>query len=254
MYLNKNKHIISIALFLSSVMSLIAQAVNTVLRLMINHKYADRPDMLNTYIYHLQHIVAYVEIFLIAVIFALALRKLHKLGKMFDEDEEREIAKLQREYNVGGVSSINVGEMTQLTLIWAVILIGARIVYEILSGLYTRFIEQLFLINDIAESNVGEAVVSIYNNTHAFKYQGMFIAISIGFFVTGVFLKDKFLQIFSGIMATLFVIASYASNMTSITALGRTVGIVWTSVFFHIFQTIGLMFLAFYLAKRHRGM
>lgn len=254
MYLSKNKHIISIALFISSCITLLAQAVNAVLRLAINRKYSDAPDMLNSVVFKAQHIVAAVEILGICIVFFLALKKLARLKTMFDDDEEREIAQLQREYNIGGISSINVEAMSQLTSIWAFILIGARVIYEIISWLYTAFIEKLYMVSAVSSPEAAEMIVSIYNDTHAFKYQGMFIAISIGIFITGVFLKDRFLKIFAVVMSLLFVIASYASNMTSINAMGRTIGVVWTSVIFHIFQTIGLMFIAVYLAKKHKGM
>ena len=96
-------------------------------------------------------------------------------------------------------------------------------------------------------------MVALYNGTHGFKYIGMFIAIILGILVTGIFLKDRFLWIFSAALTGIFMIAFVTLQMGTITIAGRDYGIVWTAVIFHLVQTIGILLLSVYLRRRYQG-
>ena len=137
--------------------------------------------------------------------------------------------------------------------IWAFILVGVQIVYDITMIVYRRFIMQLADMVLSSETDLADTMVDIYNNTHGFKYLGMFIGIMLGMIVTGVFLNDKLLKILAGVVSLIFVTAFVILEMEPISIMGHYVGIVWTSFIFHQMETVGLMLTAFYLSRKYRG-
>ncbi len=95
--------------------------------------------------------------------------------------------------------------------------------------------------------------VTIYNNTHGFKYMGMLLAILIGVIMTGIFLKDKLLKGVTLACTALFLITFSLFQMQTIEFFGKSIGIAWTSVIFHFVETMGLIALALYLRYRYHG-
>ncbi len=97
-------------------------------------------------------------------------------------------------------------------------------------------------------------LVEVYNNTHGFKYIGMFIAVMPGTIMTAIFLRDRLLKLICAGVTIFFMLAFVVVNMGSINLFGMSVGIVWTSIIFHISETVGMMGLAVYLSKMYRGL
>lgn len=149
--------------------------------------------------------------------------------------------------------TLSVKGILQLMQMWAVILIGIRAVYDVSVAIYGAFVAE---ITDVisAENIYGVEIglVELYNGTHGFKYIGMFTAIILGVFVTGIFLKDNLLKIASAFLTILFMIAFALLQMQTFTVFGTDYGIVWTAVIFHTMQTVGLLLMAFYLKARYK--
>ncbi len=90
--------------------------------------------------------------------------------------------------------------------------------------------------------------------THGFKYLSMLMAILLGVMMTAVFLHDRRLEIAVPVIAGLFLLAFGLLHMQKISLIGREIGIVWTSVIFHLTETIGLFGFSIYLAKHYTGL
>ena len=164
------------------------------------------------------------------------------------------MARLQMEMIPDKVSVLSIRSIEQLVVIWASILIGVSFVYEVTSTAYRSFVDQLTGLIDLNDYDTYMAYVTIYNSSHGFKYMGMLIAICIGIFTTGVFLKDRPLKILAFAYTAFFVFAFLTLNHSTFVVGDMSVGIVWTSVIFHALQSIGLFGIAFYLKHRYRGM
>lgn len=134
-----------------------------------------------------------------------------------------------------------------LLLIWGVILIGVSVIYDITSILYSKAISQIFT------ATTEKQYIYLYNSTHGFKYIGMMVAITLGTIMTGIMLKSKWLIFSSTFIMTIFIGAFAAFQMYTIRLdfIGKTVGIVWTSVIYHFAETVGLLFLALYVRIKY---
>lgn len=134
-----------------------------------------------------------------------------------------------------------------MLLIWGVILIGVRGIYEITSIIYTNTIKQIF------EVTTQEQYVYIYNSTHGFKYLGMMVAMILGTIMTGIMLKNKRLIFYSVLIMLYFIAAFTVLHMYTLKLdfIGKTYGIVWTSVIYHLSETVGLLLLSFHVRMRY---
>lgn len=254
MYINQKEHIISKVLCQSAIVRLSGEAVNAIARVSINHVQGLKPDMLNVTFDNFVSIVSTIQVIIIASCFYSAYTRLTHLRSIVPKDDYAEMAKLQEELGEGKISTLSSYSIMQLLQLWAAIMIGVQIVYDVTSKAYQSFIEQISLMVDLTDENTVLAFVSLYNNTHGFKYIGMFIAISLGVFVTGVFLKDIQLKISAFIIMGCFMLAFAILQMNTITVLEKTFGIVWTSVIFHLIQTVGLFAFSVYLSKKYKGL
>jgi hypothetical protein len=72
--------------------------------------------------------------------------------------------------------------------------------------------------------------------------------------MTAIFLRDRRLGIAVLMIAVLFLLAFGILQMQTITFTGREIGIVWTSVIFHLTETVGLFGFSVYLAKHYKGL
>lgn len=134
-----------------------------------------------------------------------------------------------------------------LLLIWGVILIGASVIYEITSILYSRAISQIFTVTSQKQ------YIYLYNSTHGFKYIGMMVAITLGTIMTGIMLKSKWLIFLSTFIMTVFIGAFAVFQMYTLNLdfIGKSVGIVWTSVIYHLSETAGLLLMALYVRIKY---
>ena len=170
-----------------------------------------------------------------------------------EEDDREEMGRLQEEVFGEKLSSLSAQEVSKLLQIWAVIFIGAQIVYEVSSSLYRGFVNDLFDLLSVAVFQDASALLSIYNNTHGFKYLAMVISILIGVMMTGIFLDDRFLKGVAVGTAFLFLVCFALLQIHTVSVLGRSIGIVWTSVIFHFLETAGLVCFSLYLRGKYQG-
>jgi hypothetical protein len=96
--------------------------------------------------------------------------------------------------------------------------------------------------------------VMLYNMTHGFKYLEILAAILLGVVMTGIFLNDRYLKLASLVILTLFLISFAVMQMQTVYLMGREVGIVWTSIIYHLTETLGIIFLSGYLNIRYKGL
>lgn len=237
-----------------AIINLLAEGADAVFRLILSREATLTPDMVN----HAGNMVSFAIMFFrllsICLAFFLSRRKISAYRKLIPEEDEKEMARLQEEMIPDKVSTLTVHAIEQLLKIWAAILIGVEIVYEITSVAYQNFIVRLTDMITITDPEMYLAYVALYNSTHGFKYVGMLIAICIGIFTTGIFLKDKVLVGLSAFQIAFFLAAFLLIQSSTVVLPTRTVGIVWTSVIFHVLQTIGLFVFAFYIRRKYRGM
>ena len=252
MYIEKKNHILSKAIFVTAAANLLIEAGISIYRLILKSGKTIEPDMLSSNIWNAQQLASTLMLFIIAVVFFLAWKKLSHIRNLIPEEDRTEMAKLQEE-TLGGkrpiLSSYSVSQLLQL---WAAILLCAQLIYQATSIIYKNFIEQLYSFADLTDDETTVMLAYIYNNSHGFKYIGMFIAITVGIFITGVFLRDKLLRTVSIVLILLYVAAISVTNMHTINIFGHQIGVVWTSVLFHFLQTIGLIVLSIYLAKEKK--
>ena len=254
MYINQKEHIISKVICQSAIVRLAGEAANSIVRIGLNNTQGLEPDMLNVTFDNFSSIVSAIQIIIITSCFYMAYTKLSHLRSIVPKDDFAEMAKLQEELGEDKISTLSSYSILQLLQLWAAIMIGVQIIYDVTSRAYQSFIEQISQMVDLTDADTVNAFVSLYNNTHGFKYIGMFIAISLGVFITGVFLNDVSLKVSAFAIMGCFMLAFAILQMNTITVMSRTVGIVWTSVIFHLIQTVGLFGFSVYLSKKYRGL
>ncbi|MCR5100930.1 MAG: hypothetical protein K6B41_06180 [Butyrivibrio sp.] len=250
MYINKKYPVLSDALFKSAAINLTIIILNASIRFVYRRSVEFQPDMLNQSLNLIHNMLAALRIILVAIVFFQAYKDLNKIRSVIPKNDYSEMAKLQEEVNPSGISHLSSYSISQLIQVWSAILVGARMMQEIGSAMYQSFIAQL----TESYSNNPELMthfVSIYNNTHGFKYIGLLTAILIGVFVTGVFLKDKNLKLAAGCIMGIFALSFMLFQMNTLVIGGKAIGIVWTAVIFHLTETFGLLFFAIYLRKVH---
>ncbi len=253
MYLNKKAHFLSDALFWSAGIHMTSNVVMTLIRRILRARYSSVPDMDNTAIWACQIAVAAIQVVILAYIFIKAWDKLNNTMAVVDESDRIKMAVLQQEIMGNKLPALTGSDIQKLLELWGVILVGIRMVYEICSMVYRRFISDLVDLSE-AELTSSEDFIAIYNNTHGFKYIGLLIAISLGIIMTGIFLNDKFLKIVTMIMMTFFLLSFILFGMHTVIVGGYSIGIVWTSVIFHLLETVGICGLGIYLRKSYIGL
>ena len=256
MFLSKDLHILSSALMQTAVLNIASDGVDAVFRKVMASKISALLPMTgNDYVWYGELFLSTIQIVITFVIFLRARRILTRKMGLVPKNDQSEMAKLQEEYIPDGISTLSMYSIYQLFRIWAFILIGIRIVYDVSSIAYRRMVSEITLmLSDINNVAISGNLVRMYNNSHGFKYIGMFMAVVIGIFVTGVFLKDRILKIMSAALSSLFMLTFLFVNISSISFRGLFIGVVWTSVFFHILETVGLVILSVYLSKKYRGL
>ncbi len=254
MYLSKKVHILTPAIMLTAIFNLLSELASGLARIVLSKLPSLTPDMLDTKMWTIQSAFAILQLLLTIGVFLVARKKLNRLMKLIPREDWSDMGKLQSEMIKDSVATLSITEINQLLQVWAAILIGVEIVYDVTSSAYKSFVTQLVKIVDLSNPETYNAFVALYNSTHGFKYIGMLIAICIGILTTGIFLQDRWLITSSITLTVLFLIAFVFIQSNTIVLASRMVGVVWTSVIFHILQTLGLMVLSAYLFKRYRGL
>ena len=252
MYFSRRMHLLSYCIMASALIQLAGSMIEGVIRMAVNRSGSFAPDMADIFLWRVQVGVTITQILAIAAVFFLSLKKLVRLKSVIEDDDYQEMGRLQEEFFEDRLSSLSADAIGQLLQIWAVILTGAECIYCVSSMIYRRFTIELMLA--LAGGAAQGSFVSIYNLTHGFKYLEMMTAILLGVVMTAIFLKDRFLRMVAVAVAVLFLFSFGVFQMQTISLPSGEVGIVWTSVIFHLTETIGLFSLSLYLSKHYRGL
>ena len=235
-----------------AVLRFLGAALYAVVRFFLR-KNGIQPDMTNDMIWRAQVISSGVILAISAIIFIRALWIIAAGLRAVPKEDRKDMAKLQEEVFGDENSALTAETIRRLMRIWFTILVGAQGMYDFSAVIYRKFVTKLMQFFVESSGNTGEIYVSIYNLTHGFKYQGMLIALLLGAMMTGIFLDDKALKIASIVVACLFMLSMAGLEMFTLSLMGRSYGIVWSSVIFHFMETIGLFALALYLRRRYHG-
>ncbi|MCR4891729.1 MAG: hypothetical protein K5989_06085 [Lachnospiraceae bacterium] len=249
MYFSNKKHLLSYSILATSIIRLLGSFIEAVSRILIRKSMESAPDMADEVLWQIQLGSSVLQLLLICGVFYIAYKKLYRYKSLVDEDDRLEMGRLQQEMLGKNLSSLSADAIGQLLQLWAVILIGAETVYNVSSMIYRNFVMELMSVTE-ADANF----VSLYNLTHGFKYLEMLTAILLGVVVTGIFLKDILLKLVASLIALAFLLSFGIFRMQTVSFLGREVGIVWTSVIFHLTELFGLLLFSIYLSRRYKGL
>ena len=254
MYINVKKHILSNAILLVAVTKIVAALCEGIMRLVLQRSSTQSPDMLDIYIWHSQIVISLLQIFVTALIFYLAYKKLNYYIKLFDRDDLKGMGELQKEYLGDNIASLSVSSVNRLLQLWAVIFVGAELIYVFTSIMYRKFIGMLMDALSLGEGMTDGTFIMLYNMTHGFKYLEILSAILLGVVMTGIYLNDRLLKLASTAILAVFLLSFAVLQMQTVYLMGREVGIVWTSIIYHATETIGLFLLSLYLTKKYKGL
>ncbi len=241
-YVGMRSHVVSWAILNVAVINLIYAGASGLFRLFFNKAKAANPDMLNAGYWKVQIGLSSLQVAAIAAVFIFGYWLLK--NKKVDDLLVRSIKER---------TQLSGSTILQLLEIWAVILVGIKLLDLVLTDIYRNFVADLFSLFDLADANAMAMFRTMYNNTHAFKYVGMLVAISLGIFITGVLLHDRTLKVLSAILVALFILTATFLQMGTYTILNRAVAIVWSSVMLQLLQTFGMFGFSFYLYRNYRG-
>ena len=252
MYFSPRKHLLSDVITEVAMVRLAVAGCYGALRLILRRG-GILPDMTDETIWKIRLVFSAATLILTFLIFVRALWIISKGLKLIPKEERKEMARLQEEAFGEANSALPAETIRRLLRIWLTILVGAQSMYDFSSVIYQRFVSRLTQFFLDTTGGTGEVYVSLYNLTHGFKYQGMLIALLLGAMMTGIFLDDRALKIASVVIALLYMLSVAGLEMYTLSLMGRSYGIVWSSVLFHLMETVGLFTLAQYLRRRYHG-
>ncbi len=255
MYINIKKHILSNTILSVAVVKIVAAICEGVLRAVLEKSDFRAPDMLDIWLWRAQMASSMIQMIIILFLFYRSWKVLNHYMNLVPKEDQQGMGELQKEYfGKNKLSSLSVSSVNRLLQLWAVIFVGAELIYDFTSIMYRRFIGMLM---DALSSGTGMSdgtFVMLYNMTHGFKYLEILSAILLGVVMTGIFLNDRYLKIATVVILLLFLVAFAVMQMQTVYLMGREIGIVWTSMIYHTTETVGLVVLSRYLAKRYRGL
>ncbi len=254
MYINIKKHILSNAILMVAVVKIIAAIIEGACRVFMEKAVDTSPDMLDIYLWRIQLISSAIQIIVVSVIFYKSWKKLNHYMQLIPKEDLDSMGELQREFLGKKNASLSVSSVNRLLQLWAVIFVGAELIYNFTSIMYRRFIAMLMDALSGGTAMTDGTFVMLYNMTHGFKYLEILAAILLGVVMTGIFLNDRYLKISSVVILALFLISFGVLQMQTVYLMGREIGIVWTSIIYHITETVGLAALSRYLATAYKGL
>ena len=254
MYISIKKHILSRAILSVDIIKIMAALIEGAIRIFLSSNSSDSPSMLDSMLWTCQIISSVLQIFFIFIIFYFSWKKLWHYMNLVPKDDQNEIGLLQQEYLGKNLATLSANSVSRLLQLWAVIFICAELIYDFTSIMYRRFIAILMSLFDQASDLTDSTFILLYNMTHGFKYIEILVAILLGIVMTGIFLNDKYLKIASLIILILFLLSFSILQMQTVYLMGHEIGIVWTSIIYHFTETLGLILLSAYLAKRYKGL
>lgn len=252
MYFGPKKHILSNVILSVTLIRLVSFVTSGIVRVIVRRG-GMMPDMMDEFIWKIQTYIAFISIVACAMVFIYALKLVNRYISVIPREDRMEIAKLQEESFGESNSALNSETIRNLLETWFVVFVGVQLMYEFFSGIYRQFVGRLYMTLNDAQGAGGEMYNSLYNLSHSFKYQGMLIALLLGVIMTAIFLNDRILKMITVISAILYLLSAAGLEMSTISVMGKPVGIVWSSFIFHIIDTIGMVILALYLRKKYNG-
>jgi hypothetical protein len=254
MYINVKKHILSGSLLQVAVIKIVAALLEGSIRTLLEKASSQTPDMLDITLWRIELAISLIQIAATALVFYFNWKKLNHYMMLVPKDDQKGMAELQKEFlGEKNIASLSVSSVSRLLQLWAVIFIGAELIYVFTSIMYRRFIAMLMDALSFGAMTDGTFVM-LYNMTHGFKYLEILAAILLGVVMTGIFLNDRYLKLASLVILTLFLISFAVMQMQTVYLMGREVGIVWTSIIYHLTETLGIIFLSGYLNIRYKGL
>ncbi len=254
MYITIKKHILSNCILKVALVKILAALLEGLLRIILQKTSSATPDMLDIYLWHCQLVISGLQIVAVAIIFYFSWKNLNHYMKLVPKDDQQGFGELQKEYLKDKIASLSVSSVNRLLQLWAVIFIGAELIYGFTSIMYRRFIAMLMDALSEGSGMTDGTFVMLYNMTHGFKYMEILAAILLGVVMTGIFLNDRYLKLASLAILILFLLSFGVFQMQTVYLMGREIGIVWTSIIYHITETVGLAALSFYLSKAYKGL
>ena len=254
MYISVKKHVLSKAIMSVALVKLLAAIIEGVLRFFLEKGNSSSPDMLDIMLWHSQLIVSLIQIAITAVIFYVTWNRLNRYVSVIPPEDRKSMGDLQKEVFGDNIASLSVSSVNRLLQLWAVIFVGAELIYLFTSIMYRRFIGMLMDALSTGQAMSDGTFVMLYNMTHGFKYLEILSAILLGVVMTGIFLNDRYLKLGSLAILLLFLVSFGAIQMQTVYLMGREIGIVWTSLIYHITETLGLFLLSLYLSTRYKGL
>ncbi|WP_026525360.1 hypothetical protein [Butyrivibrio sp. MB2005] len=254
MYTNAKKHILSNSIMMVAIIKVLAAFCEAGLRFILQKQNSLSPDMLDTVLWRSQLFISAAQIVLATLVFFFAWKKLNYYISLIPAEDRKEMGLLQKEFIGDKIASLSGSSVSRLLQLWTVIFVGSELIYVFTSIMYRRFISILMTALSGSDGLTDGTFVMLYNMTHGFKYIEMLCAILLGVVMTGIFLSDPYLRIASLVILVLFMLAFGVFQMQTVSLMGRSVGIVWTSLIYHATETIGLFLLALYLSRRYRGL
>ena len=254
MYLSKKSHILSKTLVIATLIPIAGTLIKFVLRyLMRGNGGNGLPDMLDQGIWNMQLAVDVSVIILTVIAFVIANRKIKKSISVIDDDDRKMLGRLQEDEFGDNLSTLSAETIYNLINVWATVFILIRTLGEISSIIYKNFAEALFKLYTSGLVHKKKALVSIYDETHHFKYLALICGIILGVMVTAIILRDRILKIAVVIVTVMFIFSFTVVEMTTFEIFEDKIGVVWSSVLAHIVETIAMFAFAVYLRKRYRG-
>ncbi len=254
MYISRKEHYLSNSILFASVVHTATNVLKFCVRAVARNYQNDYTDITDDIIWQCNALSSWLEICLITLFIFSIWKEIKKKLALVNENDQLQMAVLQQEVLGKNTPTLMGTTIYQLLQLWACILIGARLVYYICSNVYRNFVKELG--DAIATENglTTDTFVSLYNNSHGFTYISLLLAIQLGVITTGIFLKDRFLKYSPIILMSFFLISFVILGMQTVTFRGYSIGIVWTSVIFHLVETIGLFTVGMYMRKHYIGL
>lgn len=254
MYINSRIHILSEAIMKTAALKVAAALSESFIRFILKKGTAFSPDMLDIMLWRSQLLISALQIILIVMLFYSSWKKLTRYINIVPEEDRKAMGSLQEEYFGEKISSLSVYSIRSLLELWAVIFTGAELLYCFTSMMYRKFAALMMLALFNGSILSGSIFVMLYNMTHGFKYLEILSSILLGVFITGIFLQDRILKFTSLSILLLFLLSFGMFEMQTVNIMGRDLGLVWTSVIYHISETAGLFLLSFYLSRHYKGL
>lgn len=130
--------------------------------------------------------------------------------------------------------------------VWGVTIICGQVLYLLCAD----FFEVLMTMSEEVLEHKGDGAIlyrNFYNSSHGFKYIGMYVMFLAALLLSTFIVRKIWFLLLGVVLAGMYWYAFRQMDMYTTVILGKSVGIVWTSVLYHGVQTGGFLILGIYL-------